>query len=194
MASWPLGPSAQGSQAARSPSDAPAWGGRSVTVMSRLSGCEGLQRVAGTRMPPAPRRACFSRVPLSLLPRRVHFHSPVVPLKLSHPVSHSFWIFQNWEERFAFLSFRFSAETCGSRDSSFSAGSPLSTQPPLSPGLCRLGVACPRPRSHAVSPPCPQLGAEVPDTAFSPFSQRARSDLAGPASVRVRFCALPGRL
>lgn len=37
-----------------------------------------------------------------LLLRRVHFHSPV-PLKLSHPVSHSFWIFQNWEERFAFL-------------------------------------------------------------------------------------------
>lgn len=57
-------------------------------------------------------------------------------------------------------SFCFSAETCDSRVSSFLACSPRpppapaprALQPPLGPGPCRLGAACPRPRSHAASP------------------------------------------
>lgn len=78
-------------------------------------------------------------------------------------------------------SFCFSAETCDSRVSSFLACSPRPPPPPPSElcsprwaqGRADLGLRVrgpvPTPR-----PPDPQLGAEVPDTEFLPFSKRAR--------------------
>lgn len=146
---------------ARSPSTPPRGGSRRrlrVAAPFTETCRAGRGPVRGPRPPRLARPSRpVSRPPFPLLLRRLHFHSPV-RLKLSHPVSHPSWTFQNWEERFAFLSFCFSAETCDSRVSSFSACPrpfPRALQPPLGPGPCRLGAACPRPCSHAASPQPP---------------------------------------
>lgn len=103
---WRLGPSARGQAAARSPEPGarPRPRGGVPASPSRRGPVYGdLPRGARTvRGPQPPRLARPSRPPFPLLLRRLHFHSPV-RLKLSHPVSHPSWTFQNWEERFAFL-------------------------------------------------------------------------------------------
>lgn len=175
---WRLGPSARGPAAARSlePVDAPAWGvpaspSRRGPVYGDLP--RGVRTVRGPR---PPRLARPSRPPFPLLLRRLHFHSPV-RLKLSHPVSHPSWTFQNWEERFVFLTVSVSLPRLATLVSLHSrpvpAPSPELCSPRWAQGRADLGLRVrgpvPTPR-----PPDPQLGAEVPDTEFLPFSKRAR--------------------
>lgn len=93
---------------ARSPEPVHAPAGGVPASPSRRGPVYGdLPRGARTVRGPQPPRLArpsrpVSRPPFPLLLRRLHFHSPV-RLKLSHPVSHPSWTFQNWEERFAFL-------------------------------------------------------------------------------------------
>lgn len=157
------------------PVDAPA-GGFPVSPSRRGPVYGDLPRGARTvRGPRPPRLARPSRPPFPLLLRRLHFHSPV-RLKLSHPVSHPSWTFQNWEERFVFLTVSVSLPRLATLVSLHSrpvpAPSPELCSPRWAQGRADLGLRVrspiPTPR-----PPNPQLGAEVLDTEFLPFSKRA---------------------
>lgn len=189
---WRLGPSARGQAAARSPEPGarPRPRGGVPASPARCGPVYGdLPRGARTRAWPAAPAAGPS------LSARLSAPFPSPPQAASFPLTCSLEVKPSGESpvldfpelgrkiRVSY-SFCFSAETCDSRVSSFLACSPRRPPPPPPPpselcsprwaqGRADLGLRVrgpvPTPR-----PPDPQLGAEVPDTEFLPFSKRAR--------------------
>lgn len=156
---WRLGPSARGQAAARSPEPGacprPRGGGPGVAFALRPRLRRPAARGEDRAWPAAPAAGPSLSAPFPSPPQAASFpltcslevkpsgESPVLDFpELGRKIRVSY-------------SFCFSAETCDSRVSSFSACPrplPRALQPPLGPGPCRLGAACPRPRSHAASP------------------------------------------
>lgn len=147
------------------------------------------------RGPRPPRLARPSRPPFPLLLRRLHFHSPV-RLKLSHPVSHPSWTFQNWEERFVFLTVSVSLPRLATLVSLRSWPVPRAPPRPRPPSSAAPAVPRAVPTWGCVSaapfprrvPPTPSLVLRC----WTPSSYLSRRGpvfgLVGPAFVSVALC------